>query len=63
MYAGLKKEALNSFMRFNEQLTDEKCLVVDEKRRLTDREALGIARKACKIKSVEGWRKVDRSTR
>jgi len=63
MFAGNEKEALDSFIRFNEQITDEKCLDVDEKRRLTDQEALGIIRRACKINSVDDWGKFDRNTR
>ncbi len=63
MFAGDKKEALSLFKRFNEQKTNEKCLDVDEKKRLTDQEALEIIDRTCKISSVNDWQKVDRNTR
>ncbi len=50
-------------MRFNEQIPNKQCLDVGEKNRLTDKEALDIMKKACKISSVDNWQKVDRNTR
>ncbi len=51
-----------SFMRFNEQIPNKQCLDVGEKNRLTDKEVLDIMKKACKIRSVDDWQKVDRNT-
>ena len=63
MFAGNKTRAIDSFIRFNKQITNEKCLDVNEKKRLTDQEALGIINRICKINSVDDWQKVDRSSR
>ena len=63
MFAGDKEEALTLFMRFNEQKTYEKCLDVEEKKRLTDQKAQEIINKVCEVRSVDDWRKLDRNTR
>ncbi len=63
MFAGDKEEALAEFMSFNEQKTNEKCLEVDEEKRLTDQKAQEIIKRICKVSVVEDWQKVDRNTR
>jgi len=63
MFGGNKTAALKSFMSFNEQITNEKCLDLDEKKHLTDQEALDILRRVCKTGSIDEWQKIDRNTR
>jgi putative transposase len=55
--------AIFSFKKFNQQKTNEKFLDVEEKKCLTDQEALGIIIKTCKLSSEDEWQNIDRTTR
>ncbi len=63
MFSGNKDTALESFISFNEQINGDRCLDVEEKKRLTDQEALAIINKICKVSSEDQWQKIDRNTR
>lgn len=63
MFAGNNEKAIVAFKKFNQLKTNERCLDVEEKKRLTDQEALEIIVKTCKLSSEDEWQNIDRTTR
>ena len=63
LFTGNKPTVLKSFLSFNEQSTNDRCLDVDEKKNLTDQEILEMVKNTCHIGNVEEWQKIDRNTR
>ena len=63
MFSANQAQALKLFMNFNEQKTDEQCLDIEERKTLSDKEALQIMETVFSTSNMEEWRKIDRSTR
>lgn len=63
MFNGNKNAALKSFVNFNEQITDDRCLEIEKKQALSDQDAMDIIKRTCKITSPEQWQNIDRNTR
>jgi putative transposase len=63
MFAGKKTKALDLFIRFNEQSTNERCLDIEESKTLSDQEALEIIESMVKVSSIDEWKTIDRATR
>jgi len=63
MFSGSKNAALKSFINFNEQITDDSCLDIENKQTLNDQDAAEIIKRTCKIASPDQLQKIDRNTR
>jgi len=64
MFNDNNNAALKSFISFNEQLSDDRCLEVEKKSKaLSDQEAMEIIKKTCKTTKPDQWQKIDRNTR
>ena len=63
MFSGNKETVLKSFISFNEHITDDRCLEIAEKNRMTDQAALDVIYKTCKISSEDEWQNIDRNSR
>lgn len=63
MFSGNKNTALKSFINFNEQITDDSCLDIEKKQTLSDKDAMAIIKRTCKITSPDQWQTIDRNTR
>ncbi len=63
MFSNDKGKALTGFIEFNKQNTDDKCLDVEEKNRLTDKEAMEIIKRVCKTNNVNDIQRLDKKTR
>jgi putative transposase len=57
-----KAIAIETFIKFNKQITDDSCLDVSEKKRITDQEAMVIVKRVYNISMVSDIHKVDRIT-
>ena len=58
-----KERAVKGFIEFNKQNTDDKCLEIEEKHRLTDKEAVEIIKSVCKTNNAQDIQKLDLKTR
>jgi len=58
-----KEKAIKSFKQYNNEVNDNMCLEVEERHRITDKEAINIVKKVCKLKNASDLQKIDISTR
>jgi len=58
-----KEKAIQSFIRYNNEVKDDVCLDIEEKNRITDEEARNIIKKVCNVKSASDLQKLDKLTR
>jgi putative transposase len=58
-----RAKALEAFIAFNKQNTDEHCLDVEERKRFTDQEALDMIINLCKTSDLSELQKMDKVTR
>ncbi len=63
MFGTDRQEAINSFIKFNSTPSDDSCLEVKSKNRVTDEKAREIIKKVCKIKDATQLRQFDASKR
>ncbi len=63
IFSANKAKAMEAFIEFNKQETDERCLDVDEKKRFTDQEALKLITSVCKTSNLDDLQTIDRKTR
>jgi putative transposase len=57
------EKALSSFIQFNNQLTDDKCLDMEKRNRITDEEARNLIKEICKVSAATDLQKLDVLTR
>jgi putative transposase len=58
-----REKALKEFIKFNNQNTDQKCMDIEEIKRITDQEAINIIKRVCKINSTDEIHKLDKKNR
>jgi putative transposase len=58
-----RAKALEAFIAFNKQKTDEQCMDVEENKRFTDQEALTLITIVCKTSNLSELQKLDKITR
>jgi len=58
-----REKALKEFVKFNNQNTDQECMDIEEKIRITDQEALNIIKRVCKIDRTNEIQKLDKKSR
>ncbi len=58
-----REKALKEFIKFNNQKTDQECMDIEEKTRITDQEALNIIKRVCKIDRMNELQKLDKKSR
>jgi len=58
-----REKALKEFVKFNNQNTDQKCMDLEEIKRITDQEAINIIKEVCKINSTDEIQTLDKYSR
>jgi len=53
IFGSNRERALNEFVNFNNQNTEEKCMDIEEIQRITDQDALKIIKQVCSIKRAD----------
>ncbi|MCT4606821.1 MAG: transposase [Marinisporobacter sp.] len=58
-----RKNAIERFIQYNNEINDDACLDIEKRRRITDEEARTIIKKVCKINHTSDLQNFDRCTR
>lgn len=53
------EKARKLFIEYNNEQTDDVCMDIEEKRRITDREAVKIVKEVCKVEDISEMQKFD----
>jgi len=54
-----KKKAIEAFKGFHREVTNDQCMEVEDRKRITDNEAVEIIKRTCNIKSSQELQNVD----
>jgi putative transposase len=63
IFGNNREKALKEFIKFNHQITDQKCMDLEEIKPITNQEALNIIKRVCKINRADEIQKLDKKNR